>query len=109
MNTYKTHYPTYKEIDGSFFHIETPEKLCHVLNHARDNNTRIVVDYGDVKTGKSWGEQYGISGYVGRSNGTIKVPLLVHNSRSHGGGEMLDHCILTVKTSAGKQLLYKID
>jgi hypothetical protein len=71
--------------------------------------SRIIVDYGDIKTGKSWGETYDVSGYVGRSTGSIKVPLLVHNSRSLGGGAMLDHCILTVKTSAGKQLLYKID
>jgi len=79
------------------------------LNRARENRIRIVVDYGDVKTGESWGEQYDIVGYVGRSTGRIKVPLLVFNSRSLGGGAMLDHCILTVKTSAGKRLLYTID
>lgn len=97
----------YKEIDGTFFHVETPIELCHVLNRARENRTRIIVDYGDVETGKSWGETYDIAGYVGRSTGSIKVPLLVHNSRSLGGGAMLDHCILTVKASRGGALLYR--
>jgi len=108
MQIIKTEHNTYKEIEGTFFHFETPERLCHVLNRARDNRTRIVVDYGDVKTGQSWNETCDVSGYIARSTGTIKVPLLVHNSRSHGGTAMLDHCILTVKTSAGKHLLYKI-
>ena len=100
--------PKYKEIGGTFFHVDTPDTLCHLLNRLRENRTRIVVDYGDVNTGESWGEVNDISGYIGRSTGDVKIPLLVHNTRSHGGGAMLDHCILTIKTSAGKRTLYSI-
>ena len=88
--------------------METPVELCNLLNRLRDNRTRIVVDYGDVKTGKSWGEVYDITGYVGRSTGGIKIPLLIHNSRSHGGGALFDDCILSIKTSAGKRTLYQL-
>lgn len=41
METVTTQHNTHKEIDGTFFHVETPERLCHVLNRARHNHTRI--------------------------------------------------------------------
>ena len=97
----------YKVVNDTSYHQETPDDLIKVLERARENRTRIVVDYGDVKTGESWGEVHDIAGYVGRSTGTHKIPLLVHNARSLGGGALLDHCILTVKTSKGKRELYK--
>lgn len=98
----------YKEVNGTSYHVETPEAVIKVLESARANHTRIVLDYGDVKTGESWGEVYDIAGYIGRSTGSIKVPLLIHNSRSMGGGAILDHCIIGIKTSAGKYPLYQL-
>ena len=99
---------TYNIVDGTSYHKETPEKLIQVLESARRNQTRITLDYGDVKTNKSWGEDCDITGYVGRSTGTNKIPLLVYNSRSMGGGGMLDHCIIKVVTSKGKRVLYTL-
>ena len=96
----------YKVVDGTSYHKETNDLLIKTLENARKNNIRIVVDYGDVKTGKSWGEQHNITGYVGRSTGSIKIPLLVYNTRSLGGGALLDHCIIKVVTSRGKFQLY---
>jgi hypothetical protein len=98
----------YKVIDGTSFKENTPDNLCNLLNELRENRTRIVVDYGNVKTGKSWEEVYDISGYIGRSTGSIKIPLLVHNSRSFGGGSLLDDCILSIKTSKGKKEIYHL-
>jgi hypothetical protein len=34
------------------------------------------------------------AGRKGRSMGPVKVPLLIANSRSMGGGAILDHCIV---------------
>lgn len=99
----------YQEVNGTFYNKSTPKDLIEVLERARENKTRIVLDYGDTKTGKSWGEVNDIKGYVGRSTGTIKIPLLVFNSRSLGGGGMLDHCILSVHTTKGHRLLYKLN
>ena len=99
----------YQEVGGTFYKKNTPMDLIEVLEQARENRTRIVVDYGDIKTGRSWGEEYDIMGYVGRSTGEIKIPLLVHNSRSMGGGGLLDNCILSVYTSKGHRLLYKLN
>jgi hypothetical protein len=79
-----------------------------VLEMARKERIRIVLDYGDVNTGESWGEEHDIYGYVGRSSGKIKIPILVYNRRSFGGGAILDHCIIGIKTSKDKKVLYKL-
>ena len=98
----------YKIFNGTAYHEDTPDELVLLFEKLRAEHTRIILDYGDVKTGKSWGEMYDISGSIGRSNGDIKVPILIHNARSMGGGAILDHCILSVKTSKGRNTLYQL-
>ena len=39
--------------------------------------------------------------------GPVKVPLLIANRRSLGGGAILDHCIVRIRTSAGGRILYR--
>ena len=88
---------------GTAYHIDTPDDLVAVLERLRTTKERVTLDYGDVATGRSWGEQYDISGRIGRSTGgRFNVPLLIHNSRSWGGGALLDHCILSIKHSNKK-------
>lgn len=98
----------YKEVDGIFYKLETPDDLISVLNNCYKNDIRIIVDYGDTKTGKSWGEVCDIIGYIGRSTGEIKIPLLVYNNRCFGGGALLDNHIIGIKTTKGKRQLYKL-
>lgn len=100
----------YRIFNGTYYHEETPDNLIRVLDYCRQNNIRVTVDYGDTKTKKSWNETYDITGYIGRSTGKIKIPLLVYNSRSFGGSSLLDNCILSIKYANKKQggLLYKI-
>lgn len=93
--------------NGTTYHDETPETLINVLETCRNHRIRVVLDYGDTETGKSWGDIYDVTGYIGRSTGTKKIPILVFNSRSLGGGAILDHCILSVKTSKGKRVLWQ--
>ena len=96
----------YKVVNGTFYDISTNDEVIKILEICRKNNTRIVLDYGNVTTGKSWGDVYDISGRIGRSTGEIKIPLLLHNSKSTGGGAISDHCIIGIKTSLGKVPLY---
>ena len=98
----------YTKVNGTSYNIETNEEVIKVLEQCRKDKTRIVLDYGDPKTGESWGETFDIIGYVGRSMGSVKVPLLLYNNRSVGGGEILTHRIIGIKTSNGKKELYKL-
>jgi hypothetical protein len=106
----------YKLVNGTSYHEQTPEAVCNVLENARASKTRIRIDLGftDPKTlregkqlGESWGEIYDVTGYVSRSMGPTKVPILLHNSRSMGGGAMLDHRIVQIKESKGGRVLYQ--
>lgn len=86
----------YKEIDGTYFHKETNIEICNILNkYLHTRNIRLNIYYGDVNTGRQWGDKE--TGYIGRSTGTIKIPLCVANSRSFGGGGLLDHCIVKIE------------
>lgn len=97
----------YKVINGTSYHSETSDKVISILEHCRINKLRIIVDYGDIETGKSWNECFDIIGYIGRSTGLNKIPLLVYNSRSMGGGGLLDDRIIKITTSKGKTVLYQ--
>ena len=99
--------PEYNVFNGTSYHVETPAAVVQVLEQARQNRTRIHVSFGDASTGLDWLEEWDINGYVGRSMGPIKVPLLVANRRSTGGGAILDHCIVRIRESAGGGILYR--
>lgn len=93
-------------VNGTAYHADTNEKVIKALESARASRARIRVWYGDTDTGKAWAEEYDVLGYVGRSTGGVKIPLLVHNRNSFGGGGILDHCIVRIDTTDG-QTLYK--
>lgn len=82
-----------QQIETSFHH-ETPTKVITLLETFCKVETRIRIEYGDQKTGKSWGDI--LTGYVSRSSGRMRVPILVPNSRSRGGPAILDHCIVRI-------------
>ena len=96
-----------KVINGTTFHDETPIAVCNILNDAISSrlSKRIRIFFGDKETGKDWNEFYDTIGYVGRSSGLIKIPLMIHNTRSTGGGAILDHCI--VKITVDKKTVYQ--
>jgi len=89
---------TYIETDGTFYHEKTPEKVIQVLNRfMHDREVRLKLYYGDPETGVDWGESYDILGYIGRSTGDIKIPILVYNNKCYGGVSILDHCIVKIE------------
>lgn len=94
---------------GTYYHAQTNNRIVEVLELARINHKRIKVYYGDVETGRDWCEENDTVGYVGRSTGRIKIPLLVHNERSMGGGGILDNCIVKIKEANGGYMLYQAD
>lgn len=102
----KTHKRTAK---GACYDINTPDAVVNVLEgrlHAK-REARIRLDYGDTQTGQSWGEEFNIEGYVGRSTGRIPIPLLIHNVRSMGGGPILDGSIVAIYDTKSGAVLYR--
>lgn len=95
----------YKVVNGTSYHENTPEAVINVLERAMRTKERVRIFYGDTTTGRDWMEIYDTIGTIGRSCGQIKIPLLIKNSRSYGGGAILDHCI--VKITIDKKVVYQ--
>ena len=85
------------------------EKLWKVLSSLVHSGRRVRIWYGDTETGRSWNEEYEVTGTIGRSNGKIAVPLLIKNSRSCGGMALLDDCIIRIDDIKEKRTIYKSD
>ena len=101
--------PTYQIVNGTHYHVETPSEVVRVLEGVRHDRRRIRLVLGDPKTGQDWNKQHDVTGYVGRSMGPIKVPLLIHNRRSFGGPAILDHCVIGIReTGKDGRLLYQL-
>lgn len=100
---------TYKiSENNTAFHIDTPEKVCNILDSAILSKRRLKIYYGDKDTGTDWNECYDIIGRIGRSyGGTIKIPLLILTSRSYGGGAILDNCIVKIKDAKSGEVIYQ--
>ena len=96
---------TYNVMENMWFNTNTPIKVMETLVDANKHYRRIRVFYGDVNTGKDWCETFDTIGYIGKSTGQIKIPLLVKNSNSCGGGAVLDGCI--VKITIDKHIVYR--
>lgn len=97
---------TYKVVNGLSFAEGTDDQVCNILsNIGRD--TRIRVWYGDTKTGRSWIEENDVTGYVGRSAGTVKVPILINNIRSCGGGAILCERVVKIVDTRTRRVLYQ--
>jgi len=100
----------YKIVNGTSYDARTPDEVIRVLEQARLNRTRLHISLGHIegdKIGLDWLEEFETHGFVGRSMGPVKVPLLIANRRSLGGGAILDHCIVRIRQSAGGRVLWQ--
>lgn len=106
MQTIKGHNNIeYQQLEnGTCYHKETSQEVIDVLENAIFYHKRIRIYYG--KNGKCWNEENDTIGYIGRSCGIIKIPLLIKNSRSYGGGGLLDHCIVKIVNISTKKIEY---
>jgi hypothetical protein len=104
----------YREFNGTFYHAgitlgpkwptnpgqrendATPYEVAMTLDMLHRTRQRCRLFLGDTGTGRSWMEEHGVTGTIGRSMGPIKVPLLISSSRSHGGPAILDNCIIRI-------------
>jgi len=93
----------YKIVNGTSYHAETPQGVINILENTKGRRIRVFL--GDTTTGRGWCEQHYTMGYIGRSTGRHRIPLLVHNTNSLGGSGLLDNCI--VKITIDKKTVYQ--
>lgn len=92
-------------INGTYYNDTVSRAVVSLLESIRASHVRITITYGDTTTGCAWGDAE--SGYLSRSTGTTRIPILVYNTRSMGGQGVLDNCIVRICASRGKTELYR--
>lgn len=90
-----------------YFNDETSDKIKECIEYCYNSKLRIRIWYGDTSTGVSWLDEYDTMGTIGRSTGQQKIPLLIKNSRSLGGGGILCHCIIRIDVISSKRTIYE--
>ena len=103
---------TYKIYNGTAYHIDTPIEVIIELETARiarqfGCRLRLRLFLGDPTTGRDWGEEHDVIGYIGRSMGPIKIPLLIHSQRSYGGSGLFGNCIVKIVDVQTKRTVYQ--
>lgn len=88
----------YKVVNGTFYRVGTPDEVVRVLEEAREKRLRLAIAY-KAESAPQFGR-------IGRSMGPVKVPLLVHNTRSMGGEELWTDGIVEIRESASHRVLY---
>ena len=79
----------------TYFDPGTSLELAKVLEACRKSNRKVRLVLGDTGTGQSWLDEYDVVGTIGRSGGSLKVPLLIEDDES-GGGAISTACVLAV-------------
>ena len=87
---------------------QVDEKLISVILQYRGSNERLRFWYGDRDTGKSWNEEYDVMGTIGRTGGDFKIPILLNNSRSYGGGAILIGSLVRIDEISSHRTLWKV-
>ena len=112
----------YKVCNGTFYSAEALDGAILALEYARVNKIRIRIFYAYKTTEEKergvkdsefdvleiWNEEFNCDGRLGRSNGNIKIPLLLSSSSSCDGVPILDNRTVLVKTTDGK-ILFSAD
>lgn len=90
-----------------YFNNETSDGVKQCIEYCYNSKLRVRIWYGDTDTGVSWLDEYDTMGTIGRSTGRQKIPLLIKNSRSSGGGGILCHCIIRIDVISSKRTIYE--
>ncbi len=99
---------TFKVTDeGTYYHVGTPDSLVHILEKARTNKTRVKVYLGDAVTGKDWMEESDKMGFIGRSSGPIKIPIIMKYEGAPGGTDLMPENIVKLSTAYIGTVLYQ--
>jgi hypothetical protein len=90
----------------TFFEPGTDAKAAKVLESCRTHHRKVRLIFGDTSIGEPWLEEFDVVGRIGRSMGTLKVPLLVEPGED-GGGAILCACLLAIVDWKSGGVLYR--
>jgi len=78
--------------------METPQDIIEKLEYARINRKRVLVTYKEGWEDFTGYTKDGLNVHmnIGRSTGTVKIPLHIISSRSTGGYALSDKAIIKV-------------
>jgi hypothetical protein len=91
---------------GTCYHQETSDQVIRLLEKLQKTSAEVRIFYGDTQTGQSWHDEFDVVGRIGRSTGSIKIPLLVPRDDCGGPG-LLDHCIIRIDSRDGTLYQHK--
>lgn len=77
----------------TYFDPGTDPEAARVLERCRRDGRKLRLMLGDTATGQCWLSEHEVVGRIGRSTGTLKVPLLVEPG-ADGGTAILTNCLL---------------
>ena len=84
----------------------TDAKAGKVLESCRTRERKVRLILGDTSTGEPWLEEHDDIGRIGRSTGSLKVPLLIEPGE-HGGCAILCACLLAIVDWESGDFLYR--
>ena len=90
----------------TYFDPGTDAKAARVLESCRTHERKVRLILGDTSTGEPWLEEHDVIGRIGRSTGSLKVPLLIEPGE-HGGSAILCACLLVIVDWESGDFLYR--
>ncbi len=90
----------------TYFDPGTDAKAAKVLEACRIREKKVRLILGDTSTGEPWLEEHDVIGRIGRSIGSLKIPLLVAPGEL-GGCAILCACLLAIVDWRSGDFLYR--
>ena len=90
----------------TYFDPGTDPQAAAVLESRRQTGDKVRLVMGNTVTGEPWLDEFDVVGKIGRSSGSLKVPLLIEDGKS-GGGAILTAYVLTMIDWKSGRTLYR--
>jgi hypothetical protein len=89
----------------TFFEIGTRQEVADVLKkYMQKNNEMLRIMVGDPETGVDSCSEFEVVGFIGRSGGSMKVPLIIEPGEDGGGPIQTSRVLRILRARDGKEL-----